>query len=125
MLVWLDDQDCRDPESGWTVVRTADEAIALLSTGEVEAISLDHDLKDFRQSPYPCEITGMDVVKWMIANSVFPKVVNVHSMNGDRAKWMAQDLITHAPEGTIVRRWQFDIDRSVAKELEDLLSTTK
>lgn len=119
MRVWLDDEAARDPV-GWTIVRTADEAIALLAAGGVEMISLDHDLGDVRYEPYPREVTGMDVVKWMIANGVFPKVVNVHSHNRDRAKWMARDLVIAAPEGTIVRLWRFDQD--VAKGLEELLA---
>ena len=119
MLVWLDDSPERDPE-GWTVVRTADEAIALLITGGVEMISLDHDLGETRYDPYPREVTGMDVVVWMITNGVFPKVINVHSHNGDRAKWMARDLAIAAPEGTIVRLWKFD--QGVAKSLEALLA---
>lgn len=119
MRVWLDDSPERDPE-GWTVVRTADEAVALLAAGGVEAISLDHDLEDFRQDPYPREVTGMDVVRWMIANGVFPRVINVHSHNSDRAKWMAHDLAVAAPEGVRVWCWRFDQD--VAKALEELLA---
>jgi len=119
MRVWLDDQEVRDPASGWTVVRTADEAIALLVAGGVDVISLDHDLNDLRQDPYPREVTGMDVVNWMVANKVFPKVINVHSFNPDRAKRMVSDLMAAAPEGTEIKMWRFDTD--VAKELEKLL----
>ncbi len=122
MLVWLDDQEARDPKSGWTVVRTADEAIELLATGGVEAVSLDHDLNEFRQDPYPREVTGMDVVRWMIANRVFPKVVNVHSFNPGRSRDMVRDLMAAAPEGTVVKMWQFD--SNIAKELETLTRTT-
>jgi len=119
MWVWLDDQDIRDPQTGWTVVRTADEAITLLAAGGVEAISMDHDLEDFRQDPYPREVTGMDVVRWMIANSVFPKVINVHSFNPDRARDMVRDLMAAAPEGTQIRLWCFG--PNIAGELEALL----
>jgi hypothetical protein len=119
MRVWLDDMAVRDPSSGWTVVRTADEAIELLMVGNVEAISLDHDLGDFRQDPYPREVTGMDVVNWMVANKVFPKVINVHSHNGDRAKFMVRDLEAVAPEWVAIRMWRFDTD--TVKELEQLL----
>jgi hypothetical protein len=122
MLVWLDDQDVRDPRRpGWTVVRTADEAITLLAAGGVEAISLDHDLRDFRQDPYPREVTGMDVVRWMVANKVFPKVINVHSFNPDRSRDMVRDLMAAAPEGTVVKMWRFDSDNDITVELESLL----
>jgi len=121
MRVWLDDMNIRDPSSGWTIARTADEAIELLMTGEVEAISLDHDLQDFRQDPYPSEVTGMHVVRWMIANNVFPKVINVHSLNPDRGKFMVQDLNKAAPAGVIVKWWHFDSD--TVRDLEELLSS--
>lgn len=120
MRVWLDDMAVRDPSSGWTIVRTADEAIALLMTGQVEAISLDHDLQDFRQDPYPSEITGMHVVRWMIANNVFPPVINVHSLNPDRGKFMVMDLNAAAPDGVIIKWWQFD--SNVVKDLEELIN---
>ena len=42
MRVWLDDQ--RAAPEGWVHVRTPEEAIELLRGGEVEELSLDHDL---------------------------------------------------------------------------------
>jgi len=42
MKLFLDDK--RTPPAGWTLVRTAKEAIFLLETGFVEEFSLDHDL---------------------------------------------------------------------------------
>lgn len=48
MKVWLDDE--RPAPAGWTHVRTADDAIAVLIAeepfGGVEELSLDHDLGD-------------------------------------------------------------------------------
>jgi len=120
MKVWLDDQAVRDPE-GWVVVRTADEAIALLIAGGVEAISLDHDLGDIRYEPYPREVTGMDVVRWMVSNNTFPKVVNVHSLS-PRAKAMVADLVKAAPDGVKVRMWRYDAGGAVAKDLEKLIT---
>jgi hypothetical protein len=119
MLVWLDDQEIRDPKSGWTVVRTADEAIALLAAGGVEAISLDHDLGDIRHEPHPREATGMDVVRWMVANQVFPKVVNIHSLNPVAAKTMLFELELFAPADIQLRMWRFD--RDTTADLERLL----
>jgi hypothetical protein len=118
MRVWLDDQAVRDPMDGWTVVRTADEAIALLATGNVKMISLDHDLGEIRYDPYPREITGMDVVNWMVVNKVFPKIINVHSFNVIRAKHMVKDLLAVTPPEVMVKMWRFDA--STAKCLEAL-----
>jgi hypothetical protein len=42
MQVWLDDE--RPCPEGWVHVKTATEAIALLAAGNIEEISLDHDL---------------------------------------------------------------------------------
>lgn len=86
MRLWLDDE--RDPtqnhiksqfgsEGNEIWVKTADEAIEYLKTGNVAFISLDHDLGT--------EKTGYDVAKW-IEESVFKgtfKMIpwRVHSMN--------------------------------------------
>jgi len=53
MRVFLDDK--RVAPAGWTLVRTAEEIIALLESGVVEQLSLDHDLGT--------ELTGYDVLK--------------------------------------------------------------
>ena len=53
MRVFLDDK--RAAPAGWTLVRTAEETIALLESGVVEQLSLDHDLGT--------ELTGYDVLK--------------------------------------------------------------
>ena len=42
MKLWLD--DVRTPPEGWVWAKTAQEAIDLLLTREIEEISLDHDL---------------------------------------------------------------------------------
>jgi hypothetical protein len=115
IFVWLDDDERRDPDSGWVIVRTADEAIELLK-GNVAMISLDHDLGDIRNDPYPREITGMDVVDWMIENKIFPEIINVHSFNPSRALVMAERLVKNATE-SIVKRWAFGKD--TAKDLEE------
>ena len=57
MKVWLD--DLREmPASYNRHARTAAEAIALLGTGLVTSISLDHDLGDAENG------TGYEVAKW-------------------------------------------------------------
>lgn len=76
MKVWLDDE--RPIPAGYDIhVKTAGEAIELLKTGNVELISLDHDLGGVA--------TGYDVAKW-IAEAAYhnslPKVkVRIHTMN--------------------------------------------
>ena len=75
--VYLDDE--RETPSGWTRVYWPDEAIALLETGEVTEISLDHDLGDDDRG------TGYDVVVWLeeaVATRGFvPPAMRVHSAN--------------------------------------------
>lgn len=78
MRVFLDDE--RPAPEGWTLVRWPDEAIALLKTGRVEALSLDHDLGDDKRG------TGYSVLVWLewnVAISGFcpPKTILVHSAN--------------------------------------------
>src|SRR3954471_21060460 len=57
MRVWLD--DVRPCPPGFAHVRTAKEAIALLSTGQVTFISFDHDLGE------PENGTGYEVACWV------------------------------------------------------------
>lgn len=83
MNLYLD--DVRKCPPGFTLARTAMEAIEILKTGTVEFASLDHDLAE---EHYPWnggvqdERTGYAVVKWMEENNVWPsKGVRVHSMN--------------------------------------------
>lgn len=91
MKMWLD--DVREPWKfgcvGWEWVKTASEAISVLSSGAVEQASLDHDLAA-EHYPWNCTDippvgsgTGYDVVLWLEANPQFlPKGgVRVHSMN--------------------------------------------
>lgn len=84
MKIFLDDE--REPNwvydpyiyeefaKDWTVVRSVEEAIKLLTTEVVTAISLDHDLG--YQVP-----TGYDLCKWMTANAKWPEDVSFHSAN--------------------------------------------
>jgi hypothetical protein len=79
MRVWLD--DVRPiPAQGFTVhVKTAAEAISLLASGQVEAISLDHDLGP------PEAGTGYEVAKYIEEQAYhgkLPKLVwTIHSAN--------------------------------------------
>ncbi len=83
--VWLDD-NCFDhttdrftPE-GWTGVMTPEEAIALLSVGNVSHISLDNDLG------LGCHREGRHVLDWMEAmvhtSDLLPRcIIYIHTGN--------------------------------------------
>jgi hypothetical protein len=77
MKVYLDDE--RPTPPGWTRAYTGHEAIALLSTGQVTIISLDHDLG------LPEAGTGYDVCLWLeeqvILNGFTPPEIKIHSAN--------------------------------------------
>jgi hypothetical protein len=77
MKVYLD--DLRPTPSGWTRTYTPEQTIALLQTGEVTDLSLDHDLGD------ECNGDGYDVVLWLeeavLTRGFAPPRVTVHSAN--------------------------------------------
>lgn len=77
MKVYLDDE--RIAPEGWIQVRWPGEAIALLETGKVENLSLDHDLGDDERG------TGYDVVLWVeeavITRGFNAPIMSVHSAN--------------------------------------------
>lgn len=78
MRVYLDDE--REAPAGWTRVRTAAEAIALLQRGGVTKLSLDHDLGDEAANG-----TGYDVLLWLekevLTRGYVLPAVTVHSAN--------------------------------------------
>ena len=77
MNLYLD--DLRTTPAGWVRVYWPDEAIALLQTGQVTDISLDHDLGDDARG------TGYDVVLWVEEavqlHGFVPPRMTVHSAN--------------------------------------------
>lgn len=77
MRVYLDDE--RITPEGWVRVYWPDEAIALLESGEVAQISLDHDLGDDERG------TGYDVIVWIeeavVTRGFQPPAISVHSAN--------------------------------------------
>lgn len=86
MKVYLDDERAAPP--GWRQVRWPDEVIALLATGEVTLLSLDHDLGDDARG------TGYDVIRWIeeavVTRGFVPPEIRVHSANtAARARMMA------------------------------------
>ena len=83
MKVWLD--DVRSAPDGWLHVKTPGEVIEHLRAGDVEELSLDHDLG--LVTPEGKEWTGYDVLAWIeeqVATSDSPPAVpriSIHSAN--------------------------------------------
>lgn len=84
MKVFLDDE--RPTPEGWVSVRWPEEAIALLETGRVTEVSLDHDLGDDAHG------TGYDVLLWIeeavAVRGVVPPRIRVHSANSSARQKM-------------------------------------
>lgn len=104
MKIWHD--DVRPAPDGWSWARTNDCAQELLESGQCEEISLDHDL-GYHDIVIPddpdeaiavlqlrgvSEITGLQLVDWMIENDLVPPKVTIHSWNPDGANAMARRL---------------------------------
>ena len=90
MKVWLDDE--RAAPEGWVHVRTPEEAIELLHGGDVEEISLDHDLG---LDGGDRERMGYDVLLWLereVAAGRPPAAISVHSGNIGAVKRMEQAI---------------------------------
>jgi hypothetical protein len=99
MRVFLDDE--RATPDGWVRAYWPSEVIALLETGAVEELSLDHDLGDDQRG------TGYDVVLWVeeaVATRGFkPPKMSVHSANSSaREKMLAgiRSIEKHAKQAS-------------------------
>ena len=74
MKIFLDDtREFPDKMHGFNCVRDYQTCIILIDVfqNEIDFISLDYDLSD--------EFTGLDVLKYMKANGIMPKSINIHS----------------------------------------------
>ncbi len=82
--LYLDDE--REAPEGWIRVYWPDEAIEILKTGNVERISLDHDLGDDLHG------TGYDVLLWIeeqvIINKFQPPKIKIHTANSSAREKM-------------------------------------
>ncbi|MFZ6643261.1 cyclic-phosphate processing receiver domain-containing protein [Undibacterium sp. TC4M20W] len=95
MKVYLDDE--RTTPDGWTRTYWPEDTIALLKTGEVTHLSLDHDLGDDEHG------TGYDVVLWieeavMTTGFIPPQEMRVHSANSSAQQKMEagiQSILRH------------------------------
>lgn len=85
MKVYLDDE--RATPDGWARTYWPEDTIALLKTGKVTHLSLDHDLGDDEHG------TGYDVVLWieeavMTTGFIPPQEMWVHSANSSARQKM-------------------------------------
>lgn len=76
MNVWLDDE--RPAPDGYVHCKTAKEAISLLETGQVQVISLDHDLGDNAGTGYD---VALFIERAAHEGRLSPLRVKLHSMN--------------------------------------------
>lgn len=79
MKIFLDDE--RKTPSGYIGVKDPNVCIGLLvlNKGNVEILSLDHDLGIFVGG---VELTGYDVLLWLEENTEYmPKWIGIHSAN--------------------------------------------
>ena len=90
LKVYLDDE--RQTPDGWVRTYWPEEVIELLKTGNVEEISLDHDLGDDEHG------TGYDVVLWVeeqvFLNGFVPPKMKVHSANSSAREKMESGIRT-------------------------------
>jgi hypothetical protein len=100
--LWVDDDKVdRAPTEGWLQVTTAWEARAVLATGRVSELSLDHDLGHDRWYG-----RGVDVTDWLaerqhIGRPAWPSTsITLHTANADGRDTMARTIERFAPPGT-------------------------
>ena len=88
MKVFLDDE--RVTPEGWVRTYWPDEVIALLKSGEVSEVSLDHDLGDDERG------TGYDVILWIeeavVTRGFVPPKMSVHSANSSARQKMEMGI---------------------------------
>jgi hypothetical protein len=98
LRIWVDDDlEDRAPTDGWLQVATAWEAIALLATGRVIELSLDHDLAGDAANG-----RGVDVVDWLAERAsegrpAWPHSITLHTANPYGRDDMARVIRRHAP----------------------------
>ncbi|WP_071289355.1 cyclic-phosphate processing receiver domain-containing protein [Mycolicibacterium llatzerense] len=88
MRLWVDDE--RMPPDGWTWAKTSAEALALLGeTGEVEALSLDHDLGG--------QDTTRPIILYLAEFGGWPDHVFVHTANPVGRQWLEGMVERYGP----------------------------
>jgi hypothetical protein len=105
--VWLDDLlDDRAAPEGWIHVTTATAAIALLETGRVIELSLDHDLGDDEAAGKGVHVVDHIAEQQMIeGRDLWPRDgITIHSANPAGRDQMARSIERYAGELHRVRR---------------------
>ncbi len=64
-----------------TIVKTAKETIDKLAENEYDLVSLDHDLGNEVYVDSGRKDSGMEVVRWILANKPIIPVILIHSWN--------------------------------------------
>ena len=88
LRIFLD--DCRQEFDGWVLCRTASDVIRILMehNGNVQEISLDHDLGDSCQGEIGTHVVNF-IEEWVFEDKMInPPVIHVHSANPDGRKNM-------------------------------------
>jgi len=94
--VYLDDE--RTAPEGWVQCRWPEEVIELLKAGDVNMLSLDHDLGEC--GTYAKPRTGYDVLLWIerevATNGFKPPLIMIHTANPsakDKMKAAARQIM--------------------------------
>ncbi|GFN32364.1 cyclic-phosphate processing receiver domain-containing protein [Paenibacillus xylaniclasticus] len=87
--IFLDDY--RKCPAGFVLARNAEECIMLLANLPVGILSLDYDL-GYGQP------TGLEVVRYMVENGVYPQEVYLHTSSEAGRMQMYHLLAQHAPK---------------------------
>jgi hypothetical protein len=122
LRVWLDDllEDRAAPD-GWIHVTTAGAAIALIETGRVVELSLDHDLGDDEVAGKGLHVVDRIAERQMIdGRDLWPRDgITLHSANPAGVRQMAQAIeryagVLHRVHRTMTPsgkpRFEFDAD---------------
>jgi hypothetical protein len=108
--VWLDDDLVdRAAPAGWTHVTTSAEAIALLDSGHVVELALDHDLGDDERFG-----RGVDVVDWLAEQ----QEVN------DRSLWPRDGIVLHTANPAGRDTMALTVQRYAGRRLRVRLAVT-
>jgi len=117
--LWHD--DVRPAPDGWVWARTNDEALKYLRTGEVEEISLDHDLGcPYTEEEIMADVelawyrgtsneTGLDLCRAMVRENLVPERVRIHSWNPPGAEAMAK-VLTGSGHDCEVRPFSLELE---------------
>lgn len=109
MKIWLDDERTK-PDDSWYWAKDSKSAIiaiALCADGQLDEVSLDHDLGySYLDSNSKIdggmtagqEDTGMKVLAWMINTETWPKVLTIHTANPSARAAMLLAANNEAPD---------------------------